>query len=147
MQSGDSSYALSDPVISATRARRTILIVEDDFDVRFALHEALVDAGHTVQHATDGAQALRGLRAGPLPDLIILDLMMRGMNGREFRRAQLHDPALAGIPVLLVSAVPNIGREARELGATRALQKPIRLDELLEAVAHCHPPDNTGASS
>jgi DNA-binding response OmpR family regulator len=125
------------------RPRRTILVVEDDFEVRFALQEALMEVGHTVFHATDGAQALKALRAGPQPELIVLDLMMRPMNGRDFRREQLVDPALAGIPVLIVSAAPNLTREAELLDA-EALHKPFALDELVDAVERaCARPTRT----
>ncbi|MBK9518321.1 MAG: response regulator [Anaeromyxobacter sp.] len=106
-----------------------VLIVDDDLDIRDAVSEFLSFEGHEVFTASDGEQALvrcRQLR----PDLVLLDLMMPGMNGWDFRRAQLRDPAIAAIPVLVVSA---LGRVA-DLAVAGFLPKPFSLDDLTSAV-------------
>ena len=106
-----------------------VLIVDDDLDIRDAVSEFLAFEGHEVFTASDGEQALvrcRQLR----PDLVLLDLMMPGMNGWDFRRAQLRDPAIAAIPVLVVSA---LGRVA-DLAVAGFLPKPFSLDDLTSAV-------------
>ena len=72
----------------------TILLVEDDFDVREALAETLRDEGYAVECAVDGEQALDYLRGGGRPGLILLDLMMPRMSGSEFRMVQKVDPQL-----------------------------------------------------
>ena len=82
----------------------TILLVEDDFDVREALAETLRDEGYAVECAVDGVQALDYLRGGGRPGLILLDLMMPRMSGSEFRMVQKVDPQLADLPVVLISA-------------------------------------------
>jgi len=61
---------------------------------------------------------------------VLLDLMMPGMNGWDFRKAQLRDPAIASIPVVVVSAVAR----SQDLPADGFLQKPFSLDELLALV-------------
>src|SRR6185436_12323698 len=88
-----------------------ILLVEDDFDVRDALIPILEYEGHRVVGAASGQEALDRLRSGAKPSLILLDLMMPGMSGMEFRAEQLRDPALASIPVVVVSADPAARRK------------------------------------
>jgi CheY-like chemotaxis protein len=60
--------------------------------------------------------------------------MMPEMNGWEFRAAQLADPRLASIPVVLVSAGPGLDEKARLLGVELAVQKPVELGALVDAV-------------
>jgi CheY-like chemotaxis protein len=106
-----------------------VLIVDDELDIRETISEILMFEGHEVFAATDGEQAL--VRCRQLqPDLVLLDLMMPGMNGWEFRRAQLRDPAIAAVPVVVVSAVGRGG----DLSADGFLPKPFGLDELLAMV-------------
>lgn len=108
----------------------TILLVEDDIDVREALADALGDKGYLVECASDGEHALQVLRAGVRPGLILLDLMMPRMNGTEFRMAQRKDAALADLPVVLLSADARMEEMARTLKVQGAVRKPIDLDHL-----------------
>jgi two-component system response regulator MprA len=108
----------------------TILLVEDDVDVREALADALGDKGYLVECASDGEHALHLLRTAARPGLILLDLMMPRMNGTEFRMAQREDPALADLPVVLLSADARIEEMARALKVQGAVRKPIDLDQL-----------------
>lgn len=112
----------------------TILLVEDDLDVREALAEALRDAGYSVEVAADGEQALEYLRAGGRPGLILLDLMMPRMSGSEFRMVQKVDPVLCGVPVVLLSADGHMEEKARVLEAHGAIRKPIDFEELLTTI-------------
>ena len=112
----------------------TILLVEDDFDVREALAEALRDEGYTVECAVDGEQALEYLRTGQRPGLILLDLMMPRMTGSEFRMVQKVDPQLCGVPVVLLSADARMEEKARALETDGAIKKPIDLNELLACI-------------
>jgi CheY-like chemotaxis protein len=95
---------------------RTILVVEDDPESRDALRLALKLAGHTVHTAAHGQEALDLLRAGSPPDLILLDLMMPVLSGWQFREVQRQNPALAGIPVVILSAVGERESQADSLG-------------------------------
>ena len=118
--------------------QRPVLVVDDNDDVREAMLAALRVAGYEAEGASDGAEALARLRRDGLrPCLILLDLMMPVMDGLEFRDHQLRNPALAEIPVIVVSA---FGRQtaARALGVADYLAKPIDVDRLLELVEqHC----------
>ena len=96
--------------------------------------ETLRDRGYAVESASDGEQALHLLRAGARPGLILLDLMMPRMSGSEFRMAQLVDPALAGLPVVLLSADGRMEEKAVALKVQGAIRKPIDLDELFSLI-------------
>lgn len=112
----------------------TILLVEDDYDVREALVETLRDRGYEVQTAADGEQALKVLRGGLHPGLILLDLMMPRMSGSEFRMAQMRDPELSVFPVVLLSADGRMEEKAQALKVDGAVRKPIDLDELFGVI-------------
>ncbi|HEY6147383.1 MAG TPA: response regulator [Thermoanaerobaculia bacterium] len=126
---------------SAAPARR-VLIVEDDEALRDALCEALRDEGFSVASAADGIEALDllGGPASPRPSVILLDLTMPRMNGWQFRAAQRTDARISAIPVVVLSAAPNLAEEAESLGVPSGnwLRKPVRLVTLLAIVArHC----------
>jgi CheY-like chemotaxis protein len=107
----------------------SVLVVDDERDIREAVAELLEDEGYDVVWARDGEEALQQAREHH-PQLVLLDLMMPGMNGWEFRKAQKEDPELAAIPVVVLSA---FGSEAG-VDAAAFVQKPFELDELLSAV-------------
>lgn len=117
-----------------TLVQVSILIIEDDEGVRGSLRGVLEEEGYSVEVAGDGAEGLRRLEAEPPPSLILLDLMMPGMDGEEFRTRQLTDPRTANIPVIVVSARPDARQTARRLGAADYLQKPMSFEALLHVV-------------
>jgi CheY-like chemotaxis protein len=107
----------------------SVLVVDDESDIREAVSEVLADEGYLVHGAGDGAEALRKARALH-PHLVLLDLMMPGMNGWEFRAAQRGDPELRDIPVVVLSALGRVsGMEAADF-----IQKPFDLERLLSSV-------------
>jgi CheY-like chemotaxis protein len=113
----------------------SVLVVEDDADVRETVAEALEDQGYRVSSAVNGLHALRLLREQSLrPDVILLDMMMPELDGWGFRAEQQKEPALAAIPVVVFTAygVPN--DTAQQLGAAGFLRKPVHLDELLSTL-------------
>ncbi len=112
----------------------TILIVEDDDDLRDSILELLQLRGFNVVAAADGQQALDELRAGLTPCLIILDLMLPVVSGWEFRNQQLSDPRLSEIPTVIVSGINNLEIESRRLQATAFVSKPINFDLLFKTV-------------
>jgi len=114
----------------------SILLIEDDRDLAEVIVEVLQTEGYRVIHAGDGRAALGLLAEGELPDLILLDLMMPNMNGWEFRAVQLHEPRLAKIPVVVLSAT---GERARPIDAARILRKPVTIETLLQAVGEFVP--------
>jgi len=117
---------------------KSILIVEDDDDVRGALATFLEGEGYSVVEAEHGEAALRRLRSSPDFCLIVLDLFMPVMNGWDFRAEQKADAKLAGIPIVIVTADREAAQHAAELGAIAQLRKPIEFRQLLEYVQrHC----------
>jgi two-component system response regulator MprA len=90
--------------------------------------------GFAVAEAGNGREALDRLRDGSRTDLILLDLLMPEMDGWLFRREQRADPTLAGIPVVVVSAVAADRIIARELAPAGLLTKPVEAEELVGAV-------------
>lgn len=111
-----------------------ILIVEDDRDIRDVLAEILAEEGYQVLVAEDGADGLRRLAEGPLPDLILLDLMMPRMDGYQFREEQRKNPAWAAIPLVLLTAGVETSDKITALGALDVVRKPVKIDFLLELI-------------
>lgn len=113
----------------------SVLIVDDDPDIREVLVTVLEMRGYRVIAATDGADALAKLRQAGCerPCLILLDLMMPGMNGAQFRAAQAHDPALSEIPVVVLSGDGRAAEQVAQMGLT-LLKKPVEFDALLATV-------------
>src|SRR5262245_57538313 len=111
----------------------TILVVDDEVDIRQLLSTFLVHKGYRAISVSNGEVALNHLRQHqPLPQLILLDLMMPVMNGMDFRRAQLRDLRLAAIPVIVMSAAGEM--QASTLPGDAYLPKPIDFATLLALV-------------
>ena len=114
----------------------SVLIVDDDADIRDTLGDILTLRGYAVATAANGAEALRYLRTQPPPCLILLDLMMPVLDGWDFRSAQLADAHIASVPVAVISGTPPEGN--RLPSADAYLRKPLELSSVLEVVArHC----------
>ncbi|HSV07894.1 MAG TPA: response regulator [Candidatus Binatus sp.] len=116
---------------------RSVLIVEDDFDVRDALSQLLEFEGYLVAGAANGQEAIDHLRSTPPPAAILLDLMMPIMDGYQFRSELMRDPSLASIPVIVISADSSVAEKAARMGATAYLRKPIEVDALLHTLERC----------
>ena len=113
-----------------------VLIVEDDEDIRADLMAILRVKGYPVDQAANGHEALARLRAGEIPCVVLLDLMMPVMNGWELRAAMKSDPRLAAVPVIIMSGA---GRENERVDADAVLYKPFELSRLLELVGRFCP--------
>jgi CheY-like chemotaxis protein len=103
------------------------------------LSTLLATEGFHAVTAEDGLEALHLLRtvrhrAPEIPCLILLDLKMPRLGGREFRRAQLSDPTVATVPVAVISGATDLEERARALGAVATLPKPIDCAVLLDVV-------------
>jgi CheY-like chemotaxis protein len=110
-----------------------VLVVDDDEDLREAVEAVLLARGHRVVTASDGAEALAWLREGTgrRPCLVLLDLMMPGMNGFELMSAMRADPALATIPVVVITgAGARVERRAANF-REGVLPKPVEVKDLL----------------
>ena len=114
---------------------RTVLVVEDDQEVRDAIAEVLEDSEYKPLPAANGAEALERLRtATPQPCVILLDVMMPTMDGWQFRAAQQSDPAMKDIPVVLLSAHTDVKSAAAQMQVAGFLPKPVAIDKLLQTV-------------
>jgi CheY-like chemotaxis protein len=111
----------------------SILVVDDDPDIRDILALILQSRGFTVRSADNGLRALETLDEWR-PRLIILDLMMPEMDGRSFRERQLASPELSDIPVVIMSAAHRLNDAARDLRPGGLIAKPFDLTELLRVV-------------
>lgn len=109
---------------------KMIFLIEDEPDIRESLREVLEMEGYKVSCAPNGFEAMEALRDLPTPELILLDMLMPVMNGKEFREWQLTTPRLKSVPVIVLSADPS----QKELEGILHLQKPVDLSELLAAV-------------
>jgi CheY-like chemotaxis protein len=118
----------------------TVLVVDDDGDIRDALCLVLEHNGYRALAASNGEEALVRLRADASVDLILLDMMMPVMDGWGFRKSQPDGPAFVEIPVIVLTGDGRASSKAAAIGAAGYLKKPLDLGDLLEVVArHCGP--------
>jgi len=110
-----------------------ILVAEDHADARLLMKDLLEGMGHSVLEAGDGLEAVKVALSAPL-DLIILDLMMPAAAGDSALRFMRGTPGLETIPILVVSAHPDIASIAQQNGATAWVAKPVRIDELTKKI-------------
>lgn len=124
----------------------SVLIVDDEYYIRDVLTAFLLDAGYDATGARNGRDAVDCLHQHPGHfRLILLDVMMPYMTGWELLETIRHDPALATLPVILMTAADNVHQKAIERGATDYLPKPIDLDELLDIVEYYYVGDQREA--
>lgn len=112
--------------------RSLVLVVDDSPDMRYLLGEVLGAAGYDVVELPSAARALTFMLER-VPDLVITDLLMPGMSGFSLRTAMLKRPALAEVPVVILSGYWQ--RPSETLDASAVLTKPLNIDDLLASVA------------
>ena len=110
-----------------------MLVIEDEPVIRHAVAEFLEDSGYEVAQAEDGPDALASMRVS-VPDVVIVDLQLPTMGGSEFVQEMRADPRLAAVPIVILSAAPDLAEAAEALGARGALAKPFHLDILLAVI-------------
>lgn len=106
-----------------------VLLVDDDTDVREALRDSVADEGYCAIEAQNGQEALDYLRSNQPPCIIFLDWNMSPVNGSQFMAEASQDPALARIPVVLVTADSRAAQKSKR-GFAAYLTKPIDMDSL-----------------
>jgi CheY-like chemotaxis protein len=114
-----------------------VLVVDDEPLNRTAMARVLEAEGYMVSTAANGQEALDRLREGPVPALILLDLVMPVMDGWEFLRRRHEEPGLASIPVVVISATSEAHAEVLALGAADYLSKPVDPNQVA-GVVHSH---------
>jgi len=129
------------PVLRDTDGRGQVLLIDDDPHLLDALSRILARDGFGVATAQDGLEGLRLARTDP-PDLVVLDVMMPRMDGWEVLKAFKADPALSGIPVVMLSILEEAER-GLALGAIDYLFKPVdraQLSRVLDKHRPAQPP-------
>jgi CheY-like chemotaxis protein len=111
----------------------TVLIVDDEADLREILRDAFQDEGFDVEVACDGVEAMQRLSREPRPGAVILDIVMPVMDGLQVWRAMQRDPQLAGVPVIVTTSDPS--RAPRNVPIVR---KPLDLYALIHRVKALH---------
>lgn len=114
---------------------KTILVVDDDQAFLKWVSAELEAHGYRVSTVADGKEALASLHRNGTPDLILLDLLMPGMDGWQFREAQLENPAFASIPTIVITAISHDYLKAGYLPGVLVLPKPFDASQLLAFVA------------
>jgi two-component system chemotaxis response regulator CheY len=112
----------------------TILVVEDDPDLRLVHSEILSHEGYAVLSAADGIEALELVEKEGPPAMILLDLRMPRMNGWDLAKRLRERPGWRDIPLVVVAAHYRIAEEAAAIGARAWLHKPVSMDLLLRVV-------------
>ena len=117
---------------------RTILLIEDNFEIRENTAELLSLEGYKVLVAEDGLKGVE-LAFQTSPDLILCDVMMPGLNGYEVCEKLKKDPATRSIPIIFVTAKFESSEKkvGLELGASAYLSKPYEFEDLLGTIARC----------
>lgn len=116
-----------------SNAKIKILAADDNPAILDALKIMLEEEGYSVDTTEDGAVA-QNMKA-PLPDLLLLDVWMSGMDGRDVCKYIKSNDATKHIPIILVSATKNIEQIAHESGADGYVSKPFQMAHLLATVA------------
>lgn len=109
---------------------KTVLVVDDEPDIRESLRDALEDEGYDVVTAANGREALTVLPGLRRPLAMILDIIMPVMSGVELYSLLQADPELATIPVVVSTSDPS-----RAPAGVLLMRKPIDLDRLLAVIA------------
>lgn len=114
----------------------TVLVVEDEPDIRFTVALGLRLAGLEVREAATGEDAIADLQGGTVPDVVLLDLRLPGMDGMAVLRAIKTDERLRRIPVIVLSAhaSQSTATAAYELGCDAYLTKPVSQEQLRAVV-------------
>lgn len=114
-------------------SKPVILVVDDDGPIIVLMRTLLREFGFDPRTAMTGHDAVEAAKKEP-PDLVLLDRNMPGMSGDEVIRAMRSEPALASVPILLLTGEPVEPAELAELGANGTVQKPFDVQALVEQI-------------
>ncbi len=114
--------------------QKKVLVVDDERDILDFLQIILEEEGYEVM-TTDKGEYLEKLNNGGLPDVILLDMLLSGKDGREIVKFLKSQEKTKQIPVIMFSAHPGAEETARKAGADDFVAKPFEIDALLEKIA------------
>jgi len=120
--------------MSFQQLQKTVLIIEDDADTRLLLSAILDHQGIKTTTATGGLDALSKLESEPLPDLILTDLEMKGMDGAALIQILKQSTRTKNIPVILSSGHVNTVEQAQDMGVQGCLCKPYGIETTMALV-------------
>ncbi len=113
---------------------KKIVVVDDDPNILDAIQFVLEDAGYTVETSQKGEYAENLSSQNKLPDLLILDVLLSGKDGRKICQHLKTQKTTKRLPILMMSAHPSVQKTVNEVGADGFLPKPFDIDSLLEKV-------------
>ncbi len=111
---------------------KKVFVVDDERSILEALEFMLQEEGYDVRTASRGTALLQ--LNGDLPDVIVLDVLLSGEDGREIAKRLKSQEKTKNIPIIMISAHPNAERTIKECGADAFLPKPFDIEELLHIV-------------
>ena len=120
---------------------KKIYVADDERSILDALEFMLVEEGYQVRTSSKGYELLR--LKSDLPDLIVLDLLLSGEDGRQICKKLKMQENTRNIPIVMISAHPNVMLSVKECGADDFIPKPFDMHELLTVVSkYCDAPSN-----
>lgn len=115
---------------------KTVMVIEDDTDIRTSLKEILELQGYDVLTAENGLDALSVLKGSAKPNLILLDMKMPIMDGWEFAE-KFHKTYDNSTPIVVVTAAADAEQRAKDIHATGWISKPFEMGEMLKKIKEC----------
>jgi len=135
------------PAILEQLAGKTVLLVDDDIRNVFALTSVLERYDMTVTHASNGKDAIEGLKRAANVDIVLMDVMMPDLDGYDTMRVMRHVTMHRVLPIIALTAKAMVGDREKclEAGASDYIAKPVNLEELLTMLArHLEKPATVG---
>lgn len=125
---------------------KKVFVVDDERSILEALEYMLIDEGYSVKTASRGTELLK--LNNDLPDVIVLDVLLSGEDGREIARKLKNQERTKNIPIVMISAHPNAQFTIKDCGADDFLPKPFDIQELLNKVEkYCLKNKSNGSSN
>jgi CheY-like chemotaxis protein len=121
-----------------TKWQKKILVIDDNPDILLALQAMLEDAGYNVEVSEQIQNIPLATRdASDLPDVLLLDMLLSGQDGRKITKQLKSQDSTKHIPIILFSAYPSAENEAHLAGANDFIAKPFDIDVLLAKIEQC----------
>jgi DNA-binding response OmpR family regulator len=118
---------------------KQVLVVDDDSDILDALQFVLEDSGYAVTISQKGEYAENLMKERNLPDMLILDVLLSGMDGREICHKLKQNRSTQSLPILMISAHLSSDKSIQDCGADAFLPKPFNINTLLQTIEHYVP--------
>ena len=119
----------------ATEKKAQVLIVDDNEDILFMLKTMLQLKGYQVT-VRENADNIEAFIVELMPDLILMDMLLSGMDGSDVCRKIKQNPELTAIPIVMISALPQAGEKCLQAGANYFVGKPFEMNDFLQVVSN-----------